>query len=56
MDMARMPRPLIRPLGPGAAGGGVLGTIVVISLGSLYRVSELASGGEVVADDGRPAR
>ena len=34
---------------PGLLAAVALGTIVVISLGSLYKVSELASGGEVVA-------
>ena len=34
---------------PGLLMAVALGTIVVISLGSLYKVSELASGGEVVA-------
>ena len=34
---------------PGLLAAVALGTIVVISLGSLYKVSELASGGEAVA-------
>ena len=44
-----MPRPRSDFWDPGLLAAVALGTTVVIALGSLYKVSELASGGEVVA-------